>query len=161
MCMRPTARVPRRYSNVASGQTQAATSTTTAPSAPSGVTATASSSNPTSSIALAWTDTATNESGYVVERSSDGSTFSQRAQLGAGATSYLDSGLSSGTKYYYRVYAYNSAGSSTYSNVASALTQASSPATTTAPSAPTNPSPADGVTGINGSITLGWTATNA
>ncbi len=48
----------------------------------------------------------------MVERSSDGATFAQRAQLGSGATSYLDGSLASGTTYYYRVYAYNSVGSS-------------------------------------------------
>ena len=100
------------------------TTSTTAPSAPSGLTAAAGSASPTSSVAMSWADNATNETGYVVERSSDGATFSQRAQLGAGATSYLDSGLASGATYYYRVSAYNSAGSSGYSNVASGQTQA-------------------------------------
>jgi Matrixin/Fibronectin type III domain len=137
------------------------TTSTTTPSAPSSLAAAAGSSSPTSSIALSWSDNSTNESGYVVERSSDGATFAQRAQLATGASSYLDSGLASGTTYYYRVYAYNSAGSSTYSNVASAQTQASSSATSTAPSSPANPSPADGATGINANITLGWTGANA
>jgi len=146
------------YSNVASGQTQAAAPTITAPNAPSGLAASAASANPTSSIALSWADNSTSESGYVVERSSDGASYSQRAQLGSNAASYVDSGLASGAIYYYRVYAYNSVGSSGFSNVASAQTQALAPApAATAPSAPSNPSPSNGMTGVNPSnVTLGW-----
>ena len=144
--------------------TSTAPPTTTAPSAPSGLTAAAAAANPTSSVAMSWVDNATNETGYRVERSSDGATFAQRAQLASGATSYVDTGLASGATYYYRVLAYNSAGSSAYSNVASGQTQSSlptpAPPATAAPTAPANPSPADGATGINGNITLGWTGSN-
>ncbi len=86
------------------------TTTLTPPTAPSGLTAAAAAADPTGSIALAWTDNSTNESGYRVERSADGVTFGQIAQLGTGATAYADSGLVSGARYYYRTYAYNSAG---------------------------------------------------
>ncbi len=143
------------YSNVASGQTQAAAATPTAPNAPSGLTAAAGSASPTSSVAMSWADNATNETGYVVERSSDGATFSQRAQLGAGATSYLDSGLASGTTYYYRVSAYNSAGSSGYSNVASGQTQAAA-ATPTAPNAPSGLTAAAGSASPTSSVAMSW-----
>lgn len=137
------------------------TPTSTVPSAPSGLAASAAAASPTTSIALSWADSATNESGYVVERSSDGASFSQRARLSSGAISYVDAGLGSGATYYYRVYAYNGAGSSPYSNVAMGQTQASSPVppptTATAPSAPANPSPADGENGVNANnVTLAW-----
>jgi hypothetical protein len=146
--------------------TSTATPTVTAPSAPSGLTAGAASASPTSSVAMSWVDNATNETGYAVERSADGTTFAQRAQLASGATSYVDTGLASGATYYYRVFAFNSAGSSAYSNVASGQTQASSspapaPAPATAPGTPANPSPGDGAAGVNGNITLGWTGSNA
>ena len=41
---------------------------------------------------------------------------------GANATSYTSSGLEPGTRNYYRVCAYNDAGSSAYSNEANAIT---------------------------------------
>jgi hypothetical protein len=107
-------------------------------------------------------DTATNESGYRVERSPDGSSFSQIAQLGSGAMSYVDSGLASGMAFYYRVYAYNSGGASGYSNSASGQTQAAAPApVSSVPSAPGSPSPANGATNVNTNVTLSWTASNA
>ncbi len=112
------------FSVVASATTQAAT--VVVPAAPSGLAAAASSS---STIGLTWTDNATNETGYYVERSTDGTNFSQIASLGAGATSYSSTGLTAATKYYYRVDAYNSAGASAYTSVANATTMAASAAT--------------------------------
>lgn len=92
-----------------------------APAAPTGLTATAGS---TSTIALAWTDNASNETGYYVQRSADGTTFTTVGTLAAGATSYGDTALSASTTYYYRVCAFNAAGSSAYTAVANATTQA-------------------------------------
>ena len=138
------------------------TTTLAPPSAPSGLTATDSAADPTGSIALAWTDTSTNESGYGVERSTDGVTFGRIAQLGTGATAYADGGLVAGARYYYRTYAYNSAGSSSYSNVASAQTTAATPSSIqTAPTVPANPTPGNGAINVGTSLTLAWTASNA
>ncbi len=94
---------------------------TTAPNAPTGLSASAQSS---SSIKLSWTDNATDESGFKLERSLDGQSFSQIATLGENATGFTDTGLNASTTYYYRVRAYNGAGDSAYSNVAQATTQA-------------------------------------
>jgi hypothetical protein len=93
-----------------------------APAAPSALAAVASSS---SGISLAWTDNASNESGYTVQRSTS-STFASVTSfaLAANATSYSDSGLVASTIYYYRVQASNATGSSAFSNTASATTQA-------------------------------------
>ena len=89
---------------------------------PTGLTATAASA---SSIQLAWTDNATDETGYIVERSPvSGSGFSQIATLAAGAVSFTDTGLASSTAYFYQVRATNSVGNSTASNEASATTTA-------------------------------------
>lgn len=74
-----------------------------------------------SSASLTWTDDATSETGYRVERSS-GSGFVAVASLAAGATSWTDSGLSASTTYTYRVVATNSGGSSDPSNLASIVT---------------------------------------
>ncbi len=91
--------------------------TATLPAAPSNLNALAVSS---SAVQLTWTDNATNETGYKIERSTNGIDFVEIAPSLGNVTSYLDSGVSAGVKYYYRVRAYNAAGDSGYSNVASA-----------------------------------------
>lgn len=110
------------HSNVASAATQAAA---TVPANPSGLTVTTVSQ---SQLNLSWLDNANNETGYRVERSLDGGSFSVVSTLSAGSTSYSDSGLTAATLYYYRVVAFNTAGNSSYSNVASAATLAPPPA---------------------------------
>lgn len=114
---------------------RASKTSTVAPSAPSALSATVASS---SAINLTWTDNATNETGYVVQRSTDGTNFSQVAMLGAGTKSYSSTGLTAATKYYFRVHAYNGAGNSAFSNTASATTSSTSTSTTTIPAKPTN-----------------------
>ncbi|MDX1905266.1 MAG: S8 family serine peptidase [Thermonemataceae bacterium] len=89
------------------------------PSAPSTLQATAVSS---SQIDLTWLDNASNETGYKVENSLDGTNFTEIASLGANVTSYSNTGLSANTTYYYRVRAYNAGGNSAYSNTANATT---------------------------------------
>jgi Zn-dependent metalloprotease len=101
------------YSNVASATTQ------NPPASPTGLTATAFSP---SRIDLAWTDNATNETGYKVERSTDGITFTQFVTLAANATSYSNTGLTAATRFSYRVRANDGTVNSGYSNVASATT---------------------------------------
>ncbi len=98
---------------------------TTAPAAPSGLTASRSGNPSRQSINLAWTDNSNNEENFVVERSTDGQSFTALPQLlAANTTSYSDQdGLSRATTYYYRIKATNSAGSSAYSNTASATTK--------------------------------------
>lgn len=54
-------------------------------------------------LTVNWTDNATNETGYQVERSADGVTYSLRATLAADAESFVDSGLFASTTYFYRV----------------------------------------------------------
>jgi subtilisin family serine protease len=77
------------------------------------------------SIAIAWNDNSSNESGFRIERCT-GSTctnFSQIATVGADVTSYTNSGLTRNTTYRYRVLAYNSAGNSGYSNILTVTTR--------------------------------------
>lgn len=86
------------------------------------------STSPTA-IAMVWNDNAANESGYAVERSlTSGSGFSQIATTAANATSYTDSTVVNGTRYYYRVRAVNALAQSEYAAEASALASAYQPA---------------------------------
>jgi hypothetical protein len=98
-----------------------------APAAPSNLSATPVSS---SRIDLAWTDNATNEAGFKVERSTDGVTFAVLANVGANATSYSATSLPSGTTYAFRVRAYEGPNTSSPSNTAVATTLAPPPAPT-------------------------------
>ncbi len=84
----------------------------------------AASSASTTEINLSWTDYATAETGFKIERKTGaGGTFSQVATAGANATSYTDTGLTASTQYYYRVRANTATGNSPYSNEATATTQ--------------------------------------
>jgi titin len=91
----------------------------TIPATPSGLTATAVSE---SAVDLTWTDNAVDEAGFYLERSTDGEAFTRVAAVGVNATSYRDTGLTAGTKYYYRVQAHNSAGTSAWAAPASVTT---------------------------------------
>ena len=76
-----------------------------------------------SAIDLSWTDNASDETGYKVQRSANESSgWSDIATLGANAETYSDAGLPQGSKYYYRTYAFHSTDQSDFSNVDSAST---------------------------------------
>lgn len=106
----------------------ASVTTPTPPPAPIAPTSLASTAVSSSQINLSWIDNATNESGYYVDRSSDGVTFTRIATLAAGAVSYSSTGLTSGATYWYRVCAYNSGGISDASNISTATTLLALPA---------------------------------
>jgi phosphatidylinositol-3-phosphatase len=110
----------------ASGPTWSFTTTGSGapPSAPTGLTASAIS--PTR-IDLSWTDTSS-ETGYRVERSSNGSTgWTEISAPGANQTSFSDFTVSAQQTCFYRVRAANSSGFSPYSNLASATTPSAPP----------------------------------
>jgi hypothetical protein len=90
------------------------------PGTPSGLTATAVSG---SQINLLWTDNATNETGFIVARTTvSGGPYTNLASLAANATSYANTGLPTNTTYYYVVRATNSYTASANSAQAGATT---------------------------------------
>jgi FG-GAP-like repeat/Fibronectin type III domain len=77
-----------------------------------------------SSLTLAWQDNSSNETGFKVERSPNGSTnWQEIATTSANVTTYDDRQVAPSTTYYYRVRAYNAAGTSAYSNTISGTTR--------------------------------------
>jgi predicted phage tail protein len=82
---------------------------------------------------VAWSNVA-GETGYRLERSLEGITWTVVTTTGADVTAYSNSGLLPATTYHYRVVAFNSGGDSPSSAVASATTPGD--ADTTPPSAP-------------------------
>jgi hypothetical protein len=95
-----------------------------APAAPTDLSATLSGQQ----INLAWTDASNDESGFRVERKTGSSgTWAQIAELGAGAQSHSDTNISPSTTYFYRVYAFNTGGPSSYSNESNASVPAPPP----------------------------------
>jgi M6 family metalloprotease-like protein len=72
-------------------------------------------------ITLGWLDRSNNEIGFKIERSIDASVWLLVGAVDVDVTSFVDSGLSSSTQYYYRVKAYDSARESC-SNILSART---------------------------------------
>jgi len=93
------------------------------PAAPTNLTVTAMSS---SSLNLSWSDPGGHATGFYIERAPDSAgspgTFVQIASVSASATSFPDTGLSPGTKYWYRLRAYGPGGDSAYTNSVSATT---------------------------------------
>ncbi|MBX7246141.1 MAG: fibronectin type III domain-containing protein [Candidatus Sumerlaeaceae bacterium] len=128
-----------------------ATTLPNAPTAPSGLAASAVSS---SQINLTWTDNSSNEANFVVARSNvSGGPYTDIVTLGANVTSYSNSGLNASTPYYYVVRATNAGGASANSAQASA--------TTLQANRITNGSFENGFTGGVGNGWSSWTATGS
>ena len=94
------------------------------PAAPSGLNASSASST---QINLSWTDNATNETGFKIERSTDGVIFNQVGTTPADVMEYQDTGLAPTTLYVYRVRAFNASGDSGNTNTAATTTLAGPP----------------------------------
>jgi Galactose oxidase-like, Early set domain/Fibronectin type III domain/Kelch motif len=120
------------------------------PAGPTNLNATAGS---TSQVNLSWADNASTETGFRIERSTDGTSFTEIRTVGANVTTDADTGLSASTQYWYRVRAYNGTGRSDYSNSATATTASPLPQP---PSAPTGLA----VTRQFAQFTLAWTDTS-
>lgn len=70
-------------------------------------------------VALEWVDHASDESGFDLERSTDGTNFTLLTTLQANTTSFTDTDVQANTSYFYRVRARKNGSLSAYSNVAS------------------------------------------
>ncbi|MFT3787295.1 MAG: fibronectin type III domain-containing protein [Tepidisphaeraceae bacterium] len=113
-------------------QVKRTSTTPTTPAAPSNLAGTAAS---TTQINLTWTDNATNETGFRIDRATN-STFTTglvSTTAAANATSASVTGLTANTTYYFRITALNGSLTSAASNTATVKTLA----TATAPAAPT------------------------
>ena len=72
---------------------------------------------PPAQLTLSWQDNSTNENNFGVERKTGTSgTYAQIALVSANTTSYVDTSVTHGVTYCYRVDALNSAGASAYTN---------------------------------------------
>jgi hypothetical protein len=117
---------------------------TTVPAAPTGLTATAGNAQ----VSLSWSASTGATLYYVKRATTSGGPYAQISS--PAVTTYTDTGLSNGTKYFYVVSAYNSAGQSANSAEASATPTAPP----TPPTAPVNLVATAG----NAQVSLTWTA---
>jgi hypothetical protein len=137
-------------------QTWQFTSQATLPGAPTNLRVASSS---TGEINLAWNSNSFSETGYKIERSGDGTNFTQIAT--STVPSYQDIGLANGT-YYYRVRAFSATGNSPYSNTLQAsvptaiLFQHQDIGTSTDPSVAGNATFSNGVYTVSGSGSDIW-----
>jgi fibronectin type 3 domain-containing protein len=115
------------------------------PDAPTGLTATAVASG---QVNLAWTDNSSNETGFTIEESLNGTVFTQVGTAGRNAMSASVTGLLPGVTYTFRVSATNAAGSSAPTNTATA--------TTPSALAPPSPSNLTGTVVSASTIKLNW-----
>ncbi len=122
-------------------------STASAPTSPQNPAATGGNQN----IGLSWSTPASNNgspiSSYRIYRGTSSGAETFLTSVGAGLTSYTDTGVAGGTTYYYTVTAINALGESSQSTEVSAMPAAP-------PSAPQNPSAVGG----NLVVALSWQA---
>ena len=132
-----------------SGYSNEASATTNDPPPPADPSALTATANGVSQIDLAWTDNASDESNFKIERHSGDGNFAEIATVGANVTGYSNTGLSASTTYTYRVRASNGNGDSGYSNEAAATTD-------DPPTAPADPSGLTATANGSSQIDLSW-----
>jgi fibronectin type 3 domain-containing protein len=119
-----------------------------APATPTGVTATAG----TNQVSLGWTASSGATSYSVYRSTTSGGEGTTAYASGITGTSYTDTAVTDGTKYYYKVAAVNSAGTSAQSSEVSATPTSG----VTIPPVPTGVSATAGTN----QVSLGWTASS-
>lgn len=127
-----------------------ATVVASAPPVPTGLVAAPASA---SQINLSWVDASSSETAFILERRQSGTPdFVEIARPAANVKTYQNTGLTAGTKYYYRVAATNSVGTSEFSVIADA---------TTYPPPPQPPSNLTGNAASAYAINLAWSDNSA
>ena len=94
------------------------------PLAPSGLNGSAVVSGKKANVSLTWADNSSNETGFMIERATN-ATFTvglNQSTVAANAVTVTQTGLYRGVTYFYRIRAFNSGGSSGWSNVFSVVT---------------------------------------
>jgi hypothetical protein len=76
-----------------------------------------------STIAIGWQDNSDNELGFYLNRKQAMHDWNEIASPIFDATSYVDTELLDGTKYFYQIFAWNNNGNSEFSNIDSVITQ--------------------------------------
>jgi fibronectin type 3 domain-containing protein len=139
---------PSAYSNVTG-----ATTMLSLPTPPDNLVVTGVTDN---SVALSWTDNASNEFSFNVERAqaATGPWFLV-GNVASNVTAFTSGSLASCATYYYRVRAYNMAGYSDYTSVASATTTGCQPV------APSAPADLKAAAAADDTIVLRWTDTSS
>lgn len=92
------------------------------PLAPSNLSVKTSFKKGDAKLYLSWDDVSDNEDGFVIHRSDNGTDFVRIDSVMMDETTFVDEDLDNTAKYYYKVTAYNNAGESDFSNVASETT---------------------------------------
>jgi hypothetical protein len=124
--------------------------TSGAPAAPSSAMAALGTTVP--QVNVSWADNATDETGFRVERSTDGVNFTIVGQPGQNVRSFVDQSTAFSALYQYRVRAVNANGVSAASNTASIQT----PAQVTLPAAPKPYKPANKARNVTSATTSGY-----
>jgi hypothetical protein len=127
--------------------------------APSNLTATLQAGAAGPQVSLSFVDNLAIETGFAIERSTDGVTFTQvataPARAGTGGVTFVDTTVAYGTTYTYRVADITPLGNSGYSNTASVLVPVQ-------PAAPASLTAANGVNlGNQRRVVLTWPAVTA
>ena len=114
-----------RATAASSNSAYSATASITTPlPAPTALTATAAS--PTT-INLTWVDNSTSETGFSIERSTNGTSYVVIATANANATSYADQNLTEKTQYFYQIRSVKGTVNSTYTTAVNTTTQPALP----------------------------------
>ncbi len=99
-------------------------------------------------VRLTWTDNASNETSFVIQRAVGAGAFTQIGTVTANTVSYVDTAVVIGTTYTYRVAAVNGGGTSAFSNTATV--------SVTTPAAPSGMTAKAVRQGNNEKVTLNW-----
>jgi hypothetical protein len=117
------------------GTTSVTVTALSIPATPSNLSATAVAKN---QVNLSWTESSTIVTGFNIQRSSNGGkSWTQVAQVAGTVTTYSDTTVSKGKTYEYRMNAYNSAGTSSWTAPVTVTTPLQTPSLFPDPDVPT------------------------